>query len=206
MSAAMLGLFRRMRQHHSGRHAWALTSHYHVVLLAEDSSQSPWYVKFVAGSPSEYRVWYLLPESGEQWTTLSAATDNEDSAVAMILEAMELSGGWAVPPTRIRKAPSPTLTGPPMNLSPWPLPCNCPEILERVRALPFPHPIQALTTDFDGITLTQGSPTFVTICYDEVHCWVPPDEAPWPGSRYEARFQSVEQAIELIRLAMQKWP
>lgn len=205
MSFAMLGLFRRLRQRGSERQAWGLTSLHQVVLLAENTWESPWYVTFIAASESWYRVSYMLPEGNEPWTTLSAETDNEDSAVAMILEAMDLSEGWATPPTSSKKAPPPALTGPPMDLSPWPLPCERPEIIEGVRALPFPHPVQASTTEYDGITLTKGSPTFVTTCYDEVRCWVPPDEAPWPGSQYEANFHSVDQAVELIRAAMQKW-
>ena len=205
MSTAMRRLFSRIRQHQSTARAWGLTSLNHVVLLAEDNWQSPWYVKFVAASTSRYLVSYRLPESWEPWTRLSADTDNEDTAVAMIFQAMDLSGGWGPPPKRVQRATPSALTGPPMDLSPWPLTFDQPEIIERVRALPFPFPVRAITNGEDRITLTQGSPTFVTLYPDEVHCWVPPDEAPWPGSRYEAIFESVEQATELLRAAMQKW-
>jgi hypothetical protein len=206
MSEAMLGLIRRLKASDLPLRAWGLTSHHRLNLLAEDTYESFWYVDFVALSKHEYRVSYRLPECYSPWGTLTRRTDNEDSAVKMILEAMELSGGWSTP--QIRQVSNLPLdaAGPPMSIRPWPVACRNPEIIEALRTIPYPVPIDLTVDDWGVVTLTQGGPTFVRIGYDEIWCWAPPEEVPWPECQYESHFLDQEHALKLIGVAMQKWP
>lgn len=206
MSEAMLSLIRRFRGDGTDRRAWGLTSMSWLVLLAEDTYESPWYVKFVALSRQEYFIRCLLPERDLPWSFLTGRADDEDTAVAMVLEAMERSGGWSAPKARPKRAwADPPLAGPPMQISPWPVPCDCAEIIEQLRCVPFPNPVQLSVND--GIVrLSQGGPTFVEFSDCSLSCWVPPEEAPWPGSQYEVDFRCTEEAVMLILAAMNLWP
>ncbi|MBI2393236.1 MAG: hypothetical protein HYV09_26865 [Deltaproteobacteria bacterium] len=95
----MLALIDRLRALPDDRAAWGLTSHFHLILLAEDTSNSPWLVRIVAADATLYSVAYLMPERFAPWPNayVTGESRSEDEAVAMILKAMEMSKGWPAP-------------------------------------------------------------------------------------------------------------
>ena len=94
---AMVALIARLRGLSDRRRVWGLTSHYHLCLLAKDTYQSPWYVKAFALDDKNYSIDYLMPAVLAPWSSarVSGEARSEDEAVAMIITAMERSGGWS---------------------------------------------------------------------------------------------------------------
>lgn len=92
---AMCSLIARLRALPDERRVYGLTSHYRLCLLAEDTSASPWYVIFVAVD-SRVFVEYLMSVHDAPWprACVRGEASSEDEAVAMILTAMDRSGGW----------------------------------------------------------------------------------------------------------------
>ena len=74
---------------------YGLTSHTTLILLREDSSWSPWYVK-VYGSEGEYYIEYLLPPSKRPWSHayVSGTAKSLPEFRDMLLIAMRESEGW----------------------------------------------------------------------------------------------------------------
>lgn len=97
---AMLSLIARLRAHPYPRRLYGLTSHYHLCLLAEDTSRSPWLVRFIAQDMHNYWIEYLMPAANAPWPNayVQGMARSEDEAVRMILTAMEKSEGWAERP------------------------------------------------------------------------------------------------------------
>ena len=93
----MLDLIARLRALPDERRVYGLTSHYQLCLLAEDTWQSPWFVKVVAIDRRNYRVSYLVPErlAPWRWAYVHGKAESEDEAVRMILIAMDRSEGWS---------------------------------------------------------------------------------------------------------------
>lgn len=96
MGEAMLALIGRLRALDDSRVVFGLTSHYHLCLLAEDTSQSNWLVKIIAADKRCYYLEYLLPDLIAPWPKayVKGEAHSEDEAVRMILLAMEKSEGW----------------------------------------------------------------------------------------------------------------
>ena len=203
MTDATVAILRRIEEDGSRRRVWGLLSMGSVVLLAENAHHSPRYVQFFASSRKKYTVSCLLPDTYDPWHSLSAATNTEDAAVAMILDAMDLSGGWS--PGASESTVEATEIPPPLQEpdSGWLGPLDITELLEGVQ---FPNPVRSLVGLHGEVTVSQGPPAFVTVYPYYVECWAPPEEAPWPDSIYEGSFRSKEQALILVRSAVAKWP
>ena len=75
---------------------WGLTSHYRLALLAQDSSETPWFVIVSALDKRNYYVEYLMPKAIAPWphAYVRGEARSEDGAVQMVLTAMEKSEGW----------------------------------------------------------------------------------------------------------------
>lgn len=74
---------------------YGLTSHATLVLLREDSSWSPWYVK-VTGWEGEFYIEYLLPPPKRPWNQayVSGTATSLPELREMLLIAMRESEGW----------------------------------------------------------------------------------------------------------------
>ena len=96
IGSAMLTLIGRLRNLEVSHHVWGLTSHYNLVLLADDSYTTPWFVTMLALDYRNYSVEYLMPEDIAPWPNayVKGQAQNADDAVRMILLAMEMSHGW----------------------------------------------------------------------------------------------------------------
>ncbi len=64
---AMLGVIARLRALPGDKPVFGLTSHRRLVLLAEDSHQSPWFVIVSALDTCNYAIEALLPEWAAPW-------------------------------------------------------------------------------------------------------------------------------------------
>ena len=96
----MLSLLARLRALSDGRCVWGLTSHYRLVLLAQDSYETPWFVIIAVLDSRNYFVEYLMPEHVAPWPQayVRGEARTEDDAVQMVVTAMEKSEGWSVRP------------------------------------------------------------------------------------------------------------
>jgi hypothetical protein len=92
----MLSLIARIRKLPDPRRLYGLTSHYHLILLAEDTSQSSWLVKSIALDGRNYTIEYLMPKRHAPWPNayVKGEAQSEDQAVQMIVTAIERSEGW----------------------------------------------------------------------------------------------------------------
>jgi len=93
----MLSLIRRLRAEPDQRVVFGLTSHGWLVLLAEDTYDSLWYVTIASAGLERYRIEYLMRAEDSPWAGyahVAGEATSEDQAVAMIWIAMEKSGGW----------------------------------------------------------------------------------------------------------------
>lgn len=93
---AMLDLIGRLVALPGERRVYGLTSHYRLCLLAQDSSQSPWFVIISALNKKNYYVEYLMPERVAPWphAYVRGEARSEDDAMRIIMIAMEKSEGW----------------------------------------------------------------------------------------------------------------
>lgn len=93
---AMLDLIARLRALPGNERAFGLTSHQRLVLLAEDSYTSPWYVVIAVLDRHNYHIEYLMPEHAAPWSGAYVRGEcrTEDDAVEMIETAMDLCEGW----------------------------------------------------------------------------------------------------------------
>lgn len=92
----MLTLIKRLRLMPNEQHVYGLTSHQRLCLLAEDSSETPWFVIVAALDTQNYFVEYLMPERVAPWPRayVRGEAHSENEAVKMILTGMEKSEGW----------------------------------------------------------------------------------------------------------------
>jgi hypothetical protein len=93
---AMLDLIARLRALPDERRIWGLTSHYRLCFLAQDRSESSWFVIVSALDKRNYYIEYLMPEREAPWrgAYVRGEARSEDEAVQMILTAMGKSEGW----------------------------------------------------------------------------------------------------------------
>ncbi|MFT3788027.1 MAG: hypothetical protein QM770_17960 [Tepidisphaeraceae bacterium] len=93
---AMLDLIGRLRVLPDNRLVFGLTSHARLVLLAEDTYESPWFVIVSALDKRNYFVEYLMTESVAPWpgAYVRGECRSEDDAVRMIETAMDRCEGW----------------------------------------------------------------------------------------------------------------
>lgn len=93
---AILSVIERMRSMPDDRSAFGLTSHARLVLLAEDTYLSPWYVIVAALDSQNWFIEFRMPESSAPWpgAYVRGECRTLDDAVRMIATAMERSGGW----------------------------------------------------------------------------------------------------------------
>ena len=94
--AAMLDLLARLRALPGDKPAFGLTSHHRLVLLAEDSYKSPWFVIVSALDKFNYAIEALLPEWAAPWPVafVRGEARTADEATEMIVTAMTVSEGW----------------------------------------------------------------------------------------------------------------
>ena len=92
----MLDLISRLRSLPDERPVFGKTSLHRLGLLAEDTSESPWFVIISANDKQNYFVEYLMPKTLAPWRNayVQGPAGSEDEAVKMILIAMERSEGW----------------------------------------------------------------------------------------------------------------
>jgi hypothetical protein len=93
---AMLSLIARLRGLAWPERAWGLTSHLHLVLLAEDDDSSPWFIKAVALDPRNFLVEFLLPSGAAPWPRayVKGEASSEDEALDYLETAFRLTDGW----------------------------------------------------------------------------------------------------------------
>ena len=93
---AMLDLISRLRSLPDERPVFGRTSLHRLGLLAEDTSESPWFVIISANDKQNYFVEYLMTKALAPWRNayVRGEAHSEDEAVKMILIAMERSEGW----------------------------------------------------------------------------------------------------------------
>lgn len=94
--AKMLGLLARLRAVPDDKRVFGVTSHRRLLLMAEDSHQSPKFVIVSVLSKFEYHIEALLPEWAAPWPVayVRGFAQTEDEAVEMVLTAMTVSEGW----------------------------------------------------------------------------------------------------------------
>lgn len=94
---AMLDLIERLRALPDERTVFGLTSHARLVLLAEDTYESPWFVIVAALDKRNYFVEYRMPRSIAPWpgAYVRGETRSEDDAVRMVVTAMDRCEGWS---------------------------------------------------------------------------------------------------------------
>lgn len=90
IGVAMLSLIRLLRLSDDLRRVWGLTSHYSLVLLAEDTYLSPWYATVRASGEQRFEI-VTQSEGGEGGRREASSLDD---AVALIVDAMDRAGGW----------------------------------------------------------------------------------------------------------------
>jgi hypothetical protein len=92
----MLDLIARLQSLPDGRQVFGLTSHARLVLLAEDTYTSPWFIIIAALDKRNYFVEFLMPESAAPWPRAYVRGEgrSEDEAIQMIETAMERCKGW----------------------------------------------------------------------------------------------------------------
>ena|SRR5215469_2169389 len=97
LGKVMLDLIARLKASPDERQVYGLTSHYHLCLLSQDTSASPWFVRVIALHERDYHIEYLMPESEAPWPKayIRGEARSTDDAIRMILTAMEKSGGWS---------------------------------------------------------------------------------------------------------------
>ena len=96
----MLSLIARLRACAWPDRAWALTSHLHLVLLAEDDDAGPWLIKLIAQDSRCYYVEFLMPPRNAPWpgAYVGGVASSEDEAMRYVEQAFRLSEGWGAPP------------------------------------------------------------------------------------------------------------
>jgi len=74
---------------------WGLTSHYHLVLQAEDKWDSEWYIK-VGSLGNEYYFEYLLPDDKKPWdyAAVKGVAQSLEEAKKYLLISMKNCSGW----------------------------------------------------------------------------------------------------------------
>lgn len=85
----MIQLVERLEESLRDIPVWGLTSHYHLLLLAADDYRSAWFVSIAPPASGKFVIEYAqanAPVLGE--------AESVSSAVDMVLQAMEKSGGW----------------------------------------------------------------------------------------------------------------
>jgi hypothetical protein len=99
-SKAMLGLIARLQSMSDDKVVFGLTSHHRLVLLAEDTYQSPWFVIISALDSQNYHVEFRMPAAAAPWpgAYVRGECRTQDDAVRMIETAMERSEGWFTKP------------------------------------------------------------------------------------------------------------
>ncbi|MEZ6143000.1 MAG: hypothetical protein R3B84_20745 [Zavarzinella sp.] len=93
---AMLELIESIRAEPGATKIFGLTSHARLVLLAEDTYESPWFVIISALDSRNYRVEYLMPSCIAPWPgayVCGECRTNED-AVRMVTTAIHQCEGW----------------------------------------------------------------------------------------------------------------
>ncbi|MFD0894402.1 hypothetical protein KBB96_07055 [Luteolibacter ambystomatis] len=93
----MLGLIHRLRALNDPRRVHGRTSHFMLCLLATDHSLAPPHVTIHVNNGNGFRIDYLMPAHTAPWpgARVTAEAWTEDEALGMVLEAMDLSGGWS---------------------------------------------------------------------------------------------------------------
>jgi hypothetical protein len=92
----MLELIERLNNLFKEEVIWCLTSLYRLVLLAEDSWQSPWYIIISCYESGEFIIEYLIPDSEKPWdgARVCGGATSINQLEKYILIAMQNSGGW----------------------------------------------------------------------------------------------------------------
>ncbi len=92
----MLSLVQRLDELFTNDIIWCLTSHYRLVLLADDDWKSPWYVLVSSLDHKEIYVEYRMPDDLKPWedATVKGTANSIDKAVEYILIAMQRCEGW----------------------------------------------------------------------------------------------------------------
>ena len=78
---------------------WGMSSHATLVLLAEDASDAPGFVRISPVGKHGYEISYLMPEHEAPWpyARVTGHAPDTQSAGEMIRVAMQKSGGWSLP-------------------------------------------------------------------------------------------------------------
>ena len=93
---AMLSLIQRLREQEKDVVVYALTSHFRLCLLSEDSFDTPWYVILSVLDFNNYTIEYLMHKTVSPWpyAYVKGEAHSEEKALEMVLKAIEESKGW----------------------------------------------------------------------------------------------------------------
>ncbi len=99
IAKAMLDLIARLRELPDDRTVFGLTSHQRLILLPEDTYQSPWFVIISASDTRNYLIEYLMPKRITPWKRsayIRREACSKDEALEMIIKALNKCEGWDV--------------------------------------------------------------------------------------------------------------
>ena len=96
MGKAMLSLIDSLNSAFKQTTIFGLTSHYHLILLSQDSFKTDWYVSVVALDDKHYFIEYLIPEKIQPWphAKVKGEARSLDDAMKYISIGMSESLGW----------------------------------------------------------------------------------------------------------------
>jgi hypothetical protein len=99
LGRAMVTFLAHLAPLFEGRDIWGLTSHYHLVLLAEDDYRSAWLVRVIAQPGLGYEIRYRWSDGDAPWNEaqVSGFAATVEDAVRMVGVAMTRSRGWSGP-------------------------------------------------------------------------------------------------------------
>ena len=96
MGKAMLSIIDSLNNAFKQTTIYGLTSHYHLILLSQDSFKTDWYVSVVALDHRHYFIEYLIPEKIRPWpyAKVKGEAQSLEEAMKYISIGMSESLGW----------------------------------------------------------------------------------------------------------------
>ena len=93
---AMLSIIDSLNNAFQQTTIFGLTSHYHLILLFQDSFKTDWYVSVVALDNRHYFIEYLMPEKIRPWpyAKVKGEAQSLEEAMKYISIGMSESLGW----------------------------------------------------------------------------------------------------------------
>jgi hypothetical protein len=92
----MLSIIGELDEMFPNTQLWALTSHYHLVLLNKNDWKADWLIKIASAGSTYYTIDYLLPEAERPWENarVTGEANSHSTAIDLILISMTKCRGW----------------------------------------------------------------------------------------------------------------